>query len=240
MVWLLLPWMACHLKPTESGPPPADPVTAPQQEEAAAPPGLREEMRQHSADALAAREALVVADLAAAQAAGRALAGRLPLAALPAAPQEPVRAAALALASAPSIEVAARHFGELSVACGGCHQAVQASPRLPSPDAPPPEESFEAQMQRYHWAAERMWQGLVLPSETAIEEARAQLRALPTASFRTASTATLPLPLGAETLDAALHEQAQQVAIGQGQAYGAMLLMCAACHTLSPASPAHD
>ena len=213
----------------ESPPPP--PTPSPQEV-------LSAEMQAHGAAARTILDALVEGRLEAAQAAGRGLAERLPLPGLPEAPQAAVKAEAEALAVAPSVEVAALHFGQLSVACGGCHTAQGVTPHLPPPAAPPAAEGFTEQMQRYHWAAERMWQGLVLPSEAAFHEARAQLNALPTAPFRPAGVDD---PVwGAETLDTVLHEQAQKLGPGDGAAYGAVLLMCAACHEVSPESPAHD
>ena len=200
--------------------------------------GVRVEMQAHHAEADAAREAIIAGDLDGAKASGAKLASRMPIPDLPAADQAAVKASAVSLSEAASLEVAAQHFGALSVGCGQCHAARGVQPQLSAPTLPPVHEGFDAQMQRYHWAAERMWQGLVLPSDAAFDEARAALRKIPTDGFRPQLDSRLPV--GAESMDAAVHASAAAAGPGAGDAYGAMLLTCALCHLHSPASPAHD
>lgn len=200
--------------------------------------GVQVEMQAHRAEADAAREAIIAGDLTAARAAGAALVARLPIPDLPAAEQAAVKTAAEALSSAGSVELAAHRFSEMSAACGGCHTARGVTPAMAAPSPPPVHEGFDAQMQRYHWAAERMWQGLVLPSDAAFDEARAELRKIPTDGFRPQLDGVLPVD--AATMDAAVHGAAAEAGVGAAGAYGGMLLTCALCHLHSPASPAYD
>jgi hypothetical protein len=221
MVWLLL-W-ACSSQ---------------QEERDAEAAGVQAEMQAHRAEADAIREAIIFGKLDAAKAAGQQLSARLPIPDLPAAPQAAADQAAAALAASMNLEEVAGNFSRLSAACGSCHTAQGAKPQLDAPRSPPVSEGFDEQMQRYHWAAERMWQGLVLPSEEAFEEARAALRGIPTDHFL--PDIDLGLPVVAEAMDEAVHEQAALASTTAPDPYAAMLLTCALCHLHSPASPAHD
>jgi len=199
---------------------------------------IRDEMAAHSAEASQARAALINGDLEGVHKAGAALSARLPLPELPTEAQQPVTRAAEALSSASTLEVAAAQIAQLGAGCGSCHTTVGADVSLPPLSTASPNEAFDAQMQRYHWASERMWQGLVLSSDTAFDEARAALRQLPTASF--APQLDGELPVTAETLDATVHEMASKAGPGNAEMYGAMLLTCVLCHVHSPDSPAND
>ncbi|MFT5682939.1 MAG: hypothetical protein ACI8RZ_003863 [Myxococcota bacterium] len=198
---------------------------------------LAADMAAHSLAAQTAREAIIVGDLDAANAAGQQVADRWPLEHLPdtARVDEVVLVQnAQALAEASSIEGAAAAFGRMSVACGSCHAAQGASPSLPAPAPPPQSEAINEQMQRYHWAAERMWQGLVLPSQDALDEARAAL-AGSTAFSPEWSLDTLHLP--ADVLAAALSDIGSSPGTNPGSDYGMLLMTCAACHYYSPGGP---
>ena len=199
------------------------------------------EMQTHDQQANAAREALIIGDLDGMKAAGAALVARLPLAELPAsaaAAQETLRQHAQSLADAPDIEQAAWSLGELGEACGSCHQALVASVRLEMPEPPPVGEGFTEQMQRYHWAVGRMWQGLVMPSDAAYQEATAALHKMPAAPFRPDWLDAMP-PQAVAT-DAQVHRIAAVAEMGSGRMLGALMLTCASCHVNMPGSPASD
>ncbi len=143
-----------------------------------------------------------------------------------------------ALAEATTIDAAALALGEMGVACGSCHASQGVTLPLKAPEPPPTTEGFTEQMQRYHWAAERMWQGLILPSEAAIAESVAAIQALPTADFHPEWAESLPP--GAQQTDAVVHQLAALTTTKQGWAYGSMLAACAACHTNLPGTPANQ
>lgn len=204
---------------------------------AAAPGPLAADMAAHSAAAQAAREAIIVGNLEAANAAGLQIADRWPLAHLPdtARVDEVVLVQnARALSEASSIEGAAAAFGRMSVACGSCHAAQDARPGLDAPAPSPQSPAIGEQMQRYHWAAERMWQGLVLPSQEALDEARAAL--VDSAAF-TPEWSLDPLKMPAEVLAGALSDIGSSPGTDPGSDYGMLLMTCAACHHYSPGGP---
>jgi cytochrome c553 len=76
-----------------------------------------------------------------------------------------MKAAARDAAAAENLEQAAAAVTTMAGACGGCHHALDVVPVLP----PLPEldqgRTPKAAMHRHAWAADRMWEGLVVPSE---------------------------------------------------------------------------
>ncbi len=63
-------------------------------------------------------------------------------------------------------EVAAR-TGQMAAACGSCHQETRSGPRFVMRSQPPRGTELGSQMVRHIWAADRMWEGLVGPSDEA-------------------------------------------------------------------------
>ncbi len=74
-------------------------------------------------------------------------------------------AAQLALAAV-DLKAAAVAVADMAQACGGCHLALS-GPNFSGSSPAGEESSVVADMERHRWAADRMWEGLVGPSETA-------------------------------------------------------------------------
>lgn len=142
-----------------------------------------------------------------------------------------VTEAARALVGAPSIDEACRREARLAGTCASCHLSTQAPPRFAVPVVFPPDEpTLAARMARHQWAADRLWEGVVGPSEPRW---RSGLDVL----------ANTPLPFPRLTDAPQLASQLQafaRTAIAQGATdsledrthrYGEMLVMCAACHS---------
>ena len=73
--------------------------------------------------------------------------------------------AASVLADAPTVEDALRAEVRVASACATCHEARGLPPPKLPPHAPPDLPTLAAQMARHQWAADRLWEGIVAPSD---------------------------------------------------------------------------
>jgi len=140
-----------------------------------------------------------------------------------------VEDAAAALVQAPTIPDAIRLEAKVAAACAGCH--VQ-SPRpllAPvAPEAPPPTPSLKTRMARHQWAADRLWEGVVLGDERRWRQGLEVLAMRPVAMPKGDGLARR---LQAQAIDAlGAFEQRSDTYATRAQAYGEMLVTCAACH----------
>ncbi len=146
-----------------------------------------------------------------------------------------LRAASEQLEHAVSIPGAAAPAAKVARACGSCHQALDVHPRLPL--SPPPmtrpvrDDDLARSMDHHSWAADRLWDGLVGPSDerwqqgaTALAAARftppseglrADLDAIATRHFELARAAGAITGLEART-----------------DQFARLLATCTGCHAL--------
>jgi cytochrome c553 len=138
----------------------------------------------------------------------------------------PVIEAALALASASTIEEACKRAPRVSAACAGCHLRAQASPVFRSPPPPPDLPTRDARMARHLWATDRLWEAMVGSGEPAWRGGLDVLAetAMP---FTTKETSRLARRLQ----DLAQDARARSAIDDRAAAYGELLVTCAACHT---------
>ena len=80
---------------------------------------------------------------------------------------EAMRSAARAAVEATDFTAAATATSQMANACGNCHIANNISDQFPWQSKPEDEMGTLAHMQRHQWAADRMWEGLIGPSEDA-------------------------------------------------------------------------
>ena len=112
---------------------------------------------------------------------------------------------------------------QVAAACASCHVAADHPVRFaPIPPLPPDTGAPAARFARHGWAVERLWEGMIAPSD---ERWRAGLGAL----------AITPLPSPSPSLAATLRGQARaELDVPQPEdraaAYAALLVTCAACH----------
>jgi cytochrome c553 len=133
-----------------------------------------------------------------------------------------------------NLETVAAQAGQLAAACGSCHQATNAGPRFVLGSDSPNGGSQEAQMIRHLWAADRMWEGLVGPSEEAWmagAQAMAETQPALARAFR-ASTS----PGESQDFLEEVNLLAKEAIVAQGQqdradVYGRMLTTCHQCHS---------
>lgn len=141
-----------------------------------------------------------------------------------------VTRAADALVAAPSIDEGCRRAAQVAEACAWCHLATQKSPAFAVPAVPAADGATPAaRMARHQWAVDRLWEGMVGPSE---QRWRSGLEALaitplPFAPFTDAPLVASRLQGVAQQAIAALGKDTLD---DRARRYGEMLVMCGACH----------
>jgi len=131
------------------------------------------------------------------------------------------------IARAEDLSTAAAETGRIGAACGTCHVATGGGPRFDLQSSPPGGNSQGATMVRHLWAVDRMWEGLVGPSDGAWS---AGSRAL-SASLSLASGTVR----GPEELLREVGSLAEEAAEAEGQparadVYGRLIATCSRCH----------
>ncbi len=181
--------------------------------------------------------AVVLGDLERARASGTWLAthedrGPLPTGADPYRAQ--MKGYAALIGQAQTLASAAAQTGWMAAACGDCHQATGAGPRFVVQAGPPEATTPGSRMVRHLWAADRMWEGLVGPSDEAwLAGARAlgTMEASP-ATALLASTSPQGSPLfSARISDLAAAAASARDQEGRALVYGQLLDTCTRCHS---------
>jgi cytochrome c553 len=239
--------------PLASEPPPATPEDR----------ALAEQMHERFAWVSAIQEMTIHGDVAEVRSLAQEFAGHL------SAPAEPPPAAWLphvnalrgeleGLEHADDLRDAGASVARLALLCGRCHEATLA--RLDLPEMPPPAQGGNLQdaMHGHQWAVDRMWEGIIVPSDEHWIRGSTMFVALPgcKAALGTAGDehggppdrATAE-PGGSDAQ--ALCSHAQSLARrgmvarsreGRATLYGRLLATCAGCHAsahaASPAAPA--
>lgn len=132
-----------------------------------------------------------------------------------------------------SIIVAAGATADMARACGDCHQQFEARTWFTPSTEPPAGTSLVSRMARHQWAADRLWEGLIGPSDDAWYAGAEALAEAPLSARE-----VLGEDEGsADYLTNRVHElgrQARKTARYQSRArlYGHLLSTCAECHNL--------
>jgi mono/diheme cytochrome c family protein len=150
-------------------------------------------------------------------------------------------------AAAADLATAAAAVGKIGQTCGGCHRttevdvASEVDVTFGRSERPPQElQTLTTEMQRHLWAADRMWAGLITPSDTAwhqgadiLTEVRLTPSDITDDPDRRAQFDTLVQRMRA------VGERAGQASSTdlRSHLYGEFLSLCAACHTLTQRYP---
>lgn len=152
-----------------------------------------------------------------------------------------MRTAARDTLNAQDVTTAASATSRLGLACGGCHVANNVSVEFKEVKSPSDKESAKPHMQRHQWAADRMWEGLIGPSNSSWSRGANLLFESP----------MNPQALGAEAGDDAtlgmarrIHQLAANATavsdpVERADIYAEFLANCAACHTALGKGPGH-
>jgi cytochrome c556 len=81
---------------------------------------------------------------------------------------------------APDVAAAASAVARVGASCGSCHRAMRRGPTYRAVREPPEgEHAVEARMLRHQWAADRLWEALVGPSDESWRAGAETLRDAP-------------------------------------------------------------
>lgn len=191
---------------------------------------VAEHMREHFTQVAAIHDAVIRGDLEAVVEPATWLARHRPADSLPTGWESYVADMTLAAQralQATTLEDAAKATAAMGLACGNCHQASAQGPRFTLGAEITTERGVAAHMQRHQWAADRMWEGLVGPSDTSWVWGAATLRE---AALRPQGQ-----PERIEELAKLVHELGAQAEgidepAARASLYGDLLRTCAECH----------
>lgn len=191
-------------------------------------------MQQHFEEVSQIKEAVIDGDVEAAREQAEALAARAGQAAPPQAWKphlEPFSKATEAARTANDLAAAAKSVGRLAAACGGCHRALEAKPVFDAPPEPEAEDedSVRADMERHQWAADRMWEGMVAPSEHAWSEGT-RVFGEAVGCPQGADPEVYPPELCRRVHALGRRAKKTQELAARGEVYGEFLQTCAECH----------
>ena len=143
-------------------------------------------------------------------------------------------------ASATTIEAAADATGRIAAACGSCHREY--SPGMEgTPHVEPPrgaDDDIRTFMVRHVWAAERLWEGLVLPSDKEWEAGADAFAGPPLAT----DSLAFEDPRGVRALVKRVYQLGRRAGLEKepslrARTYGELLSTCAACHQMTGQQP---
>lgn len=241
-VTLLAAHVACGPpgKPVDQG---ATPAPAPSERPTPgvvperATPTVAEHMKDHFTQAIRARDAIVRGDLAGMKEPARWLADHKLSETLPDAWKPHVadmqNAARLAL-QANDVAVAADAIGAMGAACGGCHSALGTPVQFSGKSPEGKESSVLDRMMRHHWAADRLWEGLVGPSDVAWSAGVAALQEAPLHPEMLADKQSPPqavVDLAANVHTLGQRGKTTQEPGARAKLYGEYLATCDSCHS---------
>ena len=152
-----------------------------------------------------------------------------------------MRVHAREVVAADNITGAALGTARMAGACGNCHEAVGKGPHYNLLSRPAPGAGeVSRSMQLHYWAADRMWDGLIGPSDSSWASGALALADVPRYQHRIPVSAADSAEVDA--LAQRLHQlavRAQLASAGTAreEVYGDFLETCAACHHLTHGGP---
>jgi hypothetical protein len=153
-----------------------------------------------------------------------------------------MRSSARQLVNAEDLSFAVTSVSLMAQNCGNCHVAAKLNLEFGYDQVPAEWSDDETHMQRHQWAIDRLWEGLIGPSDSAWNRGTAMLAESP---LRTTDIMDNTSAADAATLDGLARRVHDLGAEGSGaralnarsQIYGEILSLCADCHTRSGRGP---
>jgi len=198
--------------------------------------GLAAHMQEHFTQAKAIQEAVIDGDLEGLRSAAQWVADHQLAEGLPEGWEpyvtEMQRAARQAL-EATDVSTAAAAAATIAENCGSCHLEVGARPLLVLGSEVPQDPATVPHMLGHLWGADRMWEGLIVPSDVAWANGVAPLAGDPLQPESLSDHAEYADDL--QTLAIRVHELAAAGRAAEGQEaraaiYGEFIATCAECH----------
>jgi len=200
--------------------------------------GLAAHMQEHFTQAKAIQEAVIDGDLEGLKTAAEWLASHEAAEGLPDG-WEPyiteMQSAARRALEATDVNVAALAAATIAENCGSCHLAVGARPLLVLGSEVPQDPATVPHMLGHLWGADRMWEGLIVPSDVSWANGVAPLAGDPLQPESLSDHAEYADDLRA--LAIRVHELAAAGRDAEGQEaratiYGEFIATCAECHQM--------
>jgi mono/diheme cytochrome c family protein len=195
-------------------------------------------MQEHFAQAKAIQEGVINGDLEAVKTAAQWVAEHQTPEGLPEGWEPYVAAmkeAAQEAAAATEVSAAAMPAATIAENCGSCHLAVGARPLRVLPPEPPQDPATVPHMLGHLWGADRMWEGLIVPSDVSWSNGVAPLAGDPLQPESLTDHAEYADSVRALALR--VHELAAEGRTAEGQEaraviYGEFIATCAECHQM--------
>jgi hypothetical protein len=151
-----------------------------------------------------------------------------------------MRGSALRIQAARDLATAGGELGTFGNACASCHVAAGVTPTFTY--GPPPREdehSLEAQMERHQWAATRLWEGVIGPSDREWQEGATVLAVdkLDVSSMQHEKPNGYVVDLAEQLQQQARDAQTMHGTSDRAAFYGRMMTTCAACHQITRPYP---
>lgn len=143
---------------------------------------------------------------------------------------EQMRAEARIILAQDELTDIARSLARMGTACGSCHRATNGGPHLRIDEAPPLTSTPDQHMRRHVWAVDRLWEGIIGPSDAAWAAGASALVGAPLTFGVPGGT-----PEQADQLARRVHDLATRAAAAsepkdRADVYGELLQTCTHCH----------
>lgn len=149
-----------------------------------------------------------------------------------------MRTAARDVVGAQDLPTAAVLAARLGRACSRCHQEQTATVAFAWSVPPPEAPDLKVQMQRHQWAAARLWEGLVGPSDEMWTQGASVLAETQLDAVAAGGAGRGDVPaLAARVQELAGRAAAETDLDGRARLYGELLSTCAGCHAIVRPKP---
>ena len=150
---------------------------------------------------------------------------------------ESMRSHARDVVAAPDLETAAMAVSEMAITCSNCHQANDVALAFGYDTEPDEWAEITAHMQRHQWGVDRMWEGLIGPSDESWDRGADMLVDVPLHPFEVMDeSASAADKVAADKIARRLHSLGSRGGYTKtpeerSKMYGEVLSICAECHT---------
>ncbi len=198
--------------------------------------GLQAHMKEHFESIRSVERAIVLGDMTLAKREAEALANHQSAQEIENYSEEieGVRATATAIAKAETLAVMAASAATLATQCGSCHLITNSITSFEWTEAPVPNETGADRMQRHRWAMDRLWEGLVGPSQHSWRAGATVLQAdpMPASMLSLHGMPEADAKAKLATLQSlATKAQSLESLDDRAKLYGELLTTCSGCHT---------
>jgi hypothetical protein len=228
---------ACHC---ESAPTPAGRAATPREQAPAATPLIRRHMAVHYAAASELQAAIAQGRLADARDQAYWFATHEMDGPANWRPYiDELRGAAMSIWRAHDVPTAGAQLGRLGRACSSCHEAEGGTVAFARAPIPADDDTVELQMALHQWAAARLWEGVIGPSDERWQQGA---RVMATGHFDAAKSVHEKPNVDVIELAERLRAQANEASTitdrsARAAFFGDMMETCASCHSIVRPSP---